>query len=73
LELKLYCKSSPKSDFFLPLFFNTLLCIWPFIESGTSRGVSWKPNSSHKLVSTFHLPPLLRRHHKIKKMGGSIS
>ncbi|MCI4433421.1 MAG: hypothetical protein JHC41_07500 [Nitrosopumilus sp.] len=53
----------------MPLFFNTVFCIWALIESGTSRGVSWKPKSSRKLVNAFHLPPLLRRHHKIKEWG----
>ena len=65
--VEIYCKSLLIGNFFLPLFFNTVFCIWALIESGTSRGVSWKPNSSHKLVNAFHLSPLLRRHHKIKE------
>jgi len=59
-------KSLPFSNFLLSLFFNTLFRVGQIIESGISCGVSWKANSSHKLVNALHLPPLLRRHHKIQ-------
>jgi len=50
------------------MFVITVFCICPFIESGTSRGVSWKPKSSHKLVNAFHLPPFLRGHQNFWKI-----